>query len=145
MTDPPTGISPGMIAGRILATEFQWKRWESERRAYFDPIITARGTTLYRYKYATEPYAGDIFVPENLDPNDMHDCFLLLVNDFIQVFRSSQKIITIVGDDDEEFTYGAFCTALATCFLSEADWLFEHMFGTMYCIRSFDTLEERDD
>lgn len=141
---PPYQVqgSPGIAAGRILATETQYNRWGSEVKQYFTPICISPGTTMYRYIHATEPYLGRSFDVEDLDPNDMHEHFMILVNEFIVALQTSLRIHTIMGDEDEDFTYGALCTALATLNQSEADWLLEHLFGNMYCMRHIDTLEE---
>jgi hypothetical protein len=46
------------------------------------------------------------------------------------------NLATIVfeGDEDEEFTYGAFGVALANLNYKEWDWLLERQFGNVYSI-----------
>lgn len=139
------GMSPGIKAGRILATETQLKNRLPEYRDLFEPIQTAPGVTMYRYKYADEPYTGKTFDISSLDPLDMHEHFMIIVNNFIVALNAFSMIETVEGDEDEEFTYGAFCTALVTCQRSESDWLLNHEFGNLYSIRHIELELENDD
>lgn len=141
-----TRMSPGVKSGRILIPKFQWEGYPLEIQDLYEPILVATGVVMYRYKAAKEPYTGKEFKADDLDPNDMHEHFMILVNDFVVALNEGQKINIVVGDEDEEFVYGAFCTALATCKRSEADWILEHMYGNLYTIKHIDLeLEDGED
>lgn len=133
--------TPGVRSGKIMFLEDQWKRMHPQLQEDFEPVLVDVGVTMYRLKACGEPYVGKSFDVSKLDPNDEYDQFKILVNDFILSLNEGHQVNMVDGDDDEEYTYGAFCVALTTCRLSESDWLITREYGSMYSIRSIISIE----
>lgn len=125
------GISPGVQSGEILIPAFQYKRMPAEQKIYFVPVATAGMSLMYKFVY------GDLkieyMVRERVDETDNVE-FATLVRRFIEAVK--EPVSLVEGDEDQEFTYGALCVALATVKLPEMDWLLEHQFGDYYSLKN---------
>jgi len=73
----------------------------------------------------------------------MYSDFVIIVDRFITSIRESENDL-IEADEDEDFTYGALCTALATCSQSETDWLLDHVAGSLWAIRKINDIDLED-
>lgn len=138
--------SPGIMSGAILLAEPQLLRMHVDYRKDFEPIRVRRDVTMYRYKNAPEPYTGKRYDPvaeakasgRQLEATEDWDMqFSALVETFVHTLEQAPKslVFLVEGDDDFDFTYGAFCTAVAEKGFIISDWLFTKDFGNVYCIQ----------
>lgn len=139
-------VSPGIKAGRYLYLPIQYNKLEPEQREYFYPVVV-RGETFYRWVWDQPSSNKDIKVERVLDPDDicdsMYSDFVIIVDRFITSIEESDNDL-IEADEDEEFTYGALCTALACLSLSETDWLLDHVSGSLWIIRKINDIDLED-
>ena len=141
--------SPGIAAGTILILKSQYdSRIEKDE---WEPIRVTRDLTMYHWIHAPTPYEGKRYDPmyENQLPVDAdvldywrYDFRMLTLQFMAELrgFGKTKHTALIDGDEDEDFTYGAFCTAVTELELSECDLLFEREFGNMYSVRHIDTV-----
>lgn len=136
-----------MKSGRLLATQTQYERWSPEQRALFTPVyFPASGNTLYRFtkgasthpEYKPKPVDPSSLNPNYMHFNDMHKHFTMLVDAFCNELVQPYDLKQVEADEDEEFSYHAFCTAVITVGMCEEDWLFEKLYGNMYVIRNIE-------
>lgn len=83
--------------------------------------------------------------------------FEVIVNRFLEVLgwvggglvkhtrEQRSKVHLIECDEDEDFTYGALCAALAQLGGHEHEWLLVHEFGSYYSLRHTDVADLTDD
>jgi hypothetical protein len=85
-----------------------------------------------------------------LSVSDWDNEFEVIVNRFLEVLGwmggsleihsriNKGQIHLVDADEDEEFTYGALCAALAQLGGNEHEWLLAHEFGNFYSLRHTD-------
>jgi hypothetical protein len=94
-------------------------------------VFSKGGKLMYRHKDAPViQWDIRIAVEDVLD--EWHQEFSEAY-DRIIVAIIDQKLI-VQGTDDEEQTYGAFCTALVQLQEYEADWVLQHEWGDLYSL-----------
>lgn len=136
----------GIRSGRILIAESQLMRMPIDARKDFVPIRVARDVIMYRYKHATEPYTGKRYDPvavakaagRRMEATDDWDVqFAALVEQFVYTLDQApgSLVFMVEGDEDEDFTYGAFSCAVAEKQYVISDWLLEREFGNTYSVR----------
>lgn len=136
--------SDAVREGRVNIGKFQYDQMPNHVKAEYLPVICRGGTVMYRWKNAPPMKVKALTTYSKDDDGDGYGWFKLLVSEFMEAMHGIGITAIVEGDDDEEFTYGAFCTALATMGISESDWLLERMFGNVYEIRKCE-IDGRDD
>jgi hypothetical protein len=114
----------------------------------WEPIHLSASETMYRYKDATIPWTGRVWNPNVNpieEPQDVLDEWLNEHFSLSDLFTTQlQKAITgtflIEGDEDEDFTYGAFLVAINNLAMHEDQWILTREFGDYYSVRHIDTL-----
>jgi hypothetical protein len=115
-------------------------------KALWEPIQVTATSTMYRFKAATIPYTGRQYTPpEPVEPQDVMDEWWNQHNALADKFADNFIIATtgtflIEGDEDEDFTYGAFLQAIANLNLRDDQWILAREFGNYYSVRNIDIL-----
>jgi hypothetical protein len=153
--------SPGLRAGTILLTEIQYKsKIDSLRLApahatelvemwedMWEPVRITATSTMYHYKAAPTRYMGRRYVPgkEIEEPQDVMDEWWNEHHRLSDEFSNQLQValtgtFLIEGDEDEEFTYGAFLQGVANLGMHADQWLLTREFGNYYSVRHIDTM-----
>lgn len=141
-----TFIPECVRSGKVMATDAQYRRWltwDAGNALLFERVQVRHDCTMWRYKHAPMPVSSR-FEPSKLNPGDEWDYFLLVCLNFLEALREAQPTNLVDGDEDEEFTYGAFCTAIATHGGDESDWLVEKLAGDLYQMTHMHVIEQEN-
>lgn len=146
-----TKYSEGIEAGLILISREQYERYSrmflssdmkpigNSGKNDFVPMVTMRGTLMYRYKDA--PIRPELVMSSALTGDTQMDEFYALVRELAELFADGGMSFIFTGDEDEDYTYGCMCTALATLEMPEDEWFLELLFGEMYSVKHISMLD----
>lgn len=126
--------SEAVREGRVNIPKSQYDCMPQTHKDTFMPVL-ANGKIMYRWRGAPPMRVEDSAPIQERDYEDGHDWFKVLVEEFMTAIHTTAVADLVEGDEDEEYTYGAFCTALATMKRSEMDWTLTRAFGDVYELR----------
>lgn len=124
-------IAECIKSGQYLMPAPQYKRLPPHVQELFLPVYNG-SVLMYLYKEAaaSTPYS---FVRDRRDEDDNVE-FSWLVLEFINAISSGETVHLLYMDADEDFTYGALCTACATLQESEFDWILNREYDSTYSL-----------